>query len=248
MQQIFISILIFLTSLCFTGCRSQKPIYRVGMDPYFYPVVMHKRATMLSGFSLELLEEIGRIENVRFVPVQMSWNNLLYGLNKKTYQAALSVLQPYIFNEKKYVFSDAYFSIGLILIVQQNSKIFSLEDLNNKEIIIPRSPDLLQILEEYPDVFRTFYRSPEDGFNLLIQGKTTGAIIENYIASGFLQEPYPGKVTALPPLITNKGMYLVTTSGKDEEIIKLFNSGLEKLKTQGKYDALIKKWNLDFIQ
>ena len=218
------------------------------MDPYFYPVVMHKRATMLSGFSLELLEEIGRIENVRFVPVQMSWNNLLYGLNKKTYQAALSVLQPYIFNEKKYVFSDAYFSIGLILIVQQNSKIFSLEDLNNKEIIIPRSPDLLQILEEYPDVFRTFYRSPEDGFNLLIQGKTTGAIIENYIASGFLQEPYPGKVTALPPLITNKGMYLVTTSGKDEEIIKLFNSGLEKLKTQGKYDALIKKWNLDFIQ
>ena len=203
---------------------------------------------MLSGFSLELLEEIGRIENVRFVPVQMSWNNLLYGLNKKTYQAALSVLQPYIFNEKKYVFSDAYFSIGLILIVQQNSKIFSLEDLNNKEIIIPRSPDLLQILEEYPDVFRTFYRSPEDGFNLLIQGKTTGAIIENYIASGFLQEPYPGKVTALPPLITNKGMYLVTTSGKDEEIIKLFNSGLEKLKTQGKYDALIKKWNLDFIQ
>lgn len=248
MQQIFICIIIFLTSICFTGCRSQKAIYRVGMDPYFYPLVIHKRTAMLSGFSLELLEEIGRIENVRFVPVQMSWNNLLYGLNKKTYQAALSVLQPYIFNEKKYVFSDSYFSVGLVLIVEQNSKIFSLQDLNNKEIVIPRSPDLLHILEEYPDVFRTFYKSPEDAFNLLIQGKTTGAIIENYIASGFLKEPYPGKVTALPPLITNKGMYLLTTSGKNEKIIKLFNSGLQKLKKEGKYDALIKKWNLDFIQ
>lgn len=248
MQQIFICILIFLTSICFTGCRSQKAIYRVGIDPYFYPLVIHERMAMLSGFSLELLEEIGRLENVRFVPVQMNWNNLLYGLNKKTYQAALSVLQPYIFNEKKYAFSDAYFSIGLILIVQQNSEISSLRDLSNKEIVIPRSSDLLQILEEYPDVFRRFYRSPEDGFNLLIQGKTTGAVIENYIASGFLQELLPGKVTALPPLITNKGMYLLTKSGKDEKIIKLFNSGLQKLKTGGKYDALIKKWNLDFIQ
>lgn len=248
MQQIFVCILIFLTPLCFTGCRSQKATYRVGMDPYFYPLVIHKRTAMLSGFSLELLEEIGRIENVHFVPVPMSWNNLLYGLNKNTYQAALSVLQPYIFNEKKYAFSEAYFSIGLLLLVQQNSKVFSLEDLTNKEIVIPRSPDLLHILEEYPDVFRTFYRSPEDAFNLLIQGKTTGAIIENYIASGFLREPYPGKVTALPPLITNKGMYLLTTSGKNEKIIKLFNSGLQKLKKEGKYDDLIKKWNLDFIQ
>lgn len=248
MRQIFICILIFLSSICFTGCRLQKAIYRVGIDPYFYPLIIHERTAMLSGFSLELLEEIGRLENVRFIPVQMSWNNLLYGLNEKTYQAALSVLQPYIFNEKKYLFSDAYFSIGLILIVEQNSKVFSLQDLTNKEIVIPRSPDLLQILEEYPDVFRKFYRSPEDGFNLLIQGKTTGAIIENYIASGFLQDPYPGKVTALSPLITNKGMYLITTSGKNEKIIKLFNNGLDKLKKKGKYDALIRKWNLDFIQ
>lgn len=248
MQQIFIIVIFFLTSICFTGCRSQKAIYRVGIDPYFYPLVIDKKASMLSGFSLELLEEIGRLENVRFVPVQMGWNNLFYGLDKKTYQAALSVLQPYLFNEKKYVFSEAYFSIGLILIVEQNSKVFSLHDLNNKEIVIPRSPELLHILEEYPDVSRSFYRSPEEGFNLLIQGKTTGAILENYIASGFLQESYPGKVMALPPLITQKGMYLLTTKGEDEKIIELFNSGLQKLKSRGKYDDLIKKWNLDFIQ
>lgn len=249
MRQIlrYIIIMILISAGC-PGCKSHKVVYRVGIDPYFYPLSMHKRTEMLAGFSLELLEEIGNTENVHFIPVQMNWNNLLYGLNKKSYQAALSSLQPYIFNEKKYVFSDAYFSIGLILIVQEKSNIFSLQDLNNKELIIPRSPDLLHVLEEYPKIFKKFYDRPEDGFNVLIQGNTTGAIIENYIAGGFLQDPYPGKVVPVPPLITNKGLYLLTTSGKNEKILKRFNRGLQKMKEKGKYDALVKKWNLDFIQ
>lgn len=241
-------VIVILISVGCPGCKSYKVVYRIGIDPYFYPLTIHKKAAMLAGFSLELLEEIGNIEKVRFTPVQMNWNNLLYGLNKKSYHAALSSLQPYIFNEKKYLFSDPYFSVGLILIAQKTSNIFSLQDLNNKELIIPRSPDLLHVLEEYPKIFKKFYERPEDGFNVLIQGKTTGAVIENYIASGFLREPYPGKVVAIPPLITNKGLYLLTIRGKNEKILQIFNRGLQKMKEEGKYDALVKKWNLDFTQ
>lgn len=248
MRQILIYIIIIFISAVCPGCRSRKVIYRIGIDPYFYPLSIHKKTAMLAGFSLELLEEIGVIEKVRFTPVQMNWNNLLYGLNKKSYQAAMSSLQPYLFNEKKYSFSDAYFSIGLLLIVQEKSNILSLQDVNNRELVIPRSPDLLQVLEEYPNIFKKFYERPEDGFNVLIQGNAAGAVIENYIASGFLREPYPGKLVALPPLITNKGLYLLTASGKNEKILKIFNRGLQKMKEEGRYDALVKKWNLDFIQ
>lgn len=248
MRKILIYIIILFISAACPGCRSQKTVYRVGIDPYFYPLSIHRKTEMLAGFSLELLEKIGLIENIQFIPVQMNWNNLLYGLDKKSYQAALSFLQPYLFNERKYRFSNPYFSVGLILLVQDKSNVFSLEDLTYKELIIPKSPSLMQVLERYPKIYKRFYNSPEDGFNVLIQGKTDGAVIQNYIASGFLREPYPGKVVVIPPLITHKGMHLLTTSGKNEKILKIFNRGLQKMKEHGEYDALVKKWNLDFIQ
>ncbi|MGL4348893.1 MAG: substrate-binding periplasmic protein [Chlamydiales bacterium] len=248
MRKILIYILIILISSGSPGCKSQKTVYRIGIDPYFYPLSIHRRTEMVTGFSLELLEKIGLMENVHFIPIQMNWNNLLYGLDKKSYEAALSFLQPYLFNEKKYRFSNPYFSVGLILLVEEKFDIFSLEDLSNKELIIPRSPDLMQVLERYPKIYKRFYNSPEDGFNVLIQGKTSGAVMENYIASGFLREPYPGKVVAIPQFITNKGIYLLTTTGKNEKILKIFNRGLQKMKEGGEYDDLVKKWNLDFIQ
>lgn len=248
MRKILIYILIILTSTACPGCRSQKTVYRVGIDPYFYPLSIHRKTEMLAGFSLELLEKIGVIENIQFIPVPMNWNNLLYGLDKKSYQAALSFLQPYLFNQRKYRFSDPYFSVGPILLVQEKFNVFSLEDLSYKELMIPRSPTLMQVLERYPKIYKRFYSNPEDGFNRLIQGKTDGAVIQNYIANGFLQEPYPGKIVVIPPLITQKGMHLLTLSGKNEKILKIFNRGLQKMKEHGEYDALVKKWNLDFIQ
>lgn len=248
MRQILIYIIILLISAACPGCRSQKTVYRIGIDPYFYPLSIHRKTEMLAGFSLELLEKIGFIEKIQFIPVQMNWNNLLYGLDKKSYQAALSFLQPYLFNTRKYRFSNPYFSVGLILLVQEKSNVFSLEDLTYKKLIIPRSPSLMQVLEGYPKIYKSFYNSPEEGFNILIQGKTDGAVIQNYMASGFLREPYPGKVVVIPPLITHKGMHLLTTSGKNEKIVKIFNRGLQKMKEHGEYDALVKKWNLNFIE
>lgn len=248
MRKILIYIVIISISAICPGCKPQKKVYRVGIDPYFYPLSIHRKTEMLAGFSLELLERIGAIENTQFIPVPMNWNNLLYGLEKKSYQAALSFLQPYLFNERKYRFSDPYFSVGFILLVQEKSDVFSLQDLTHKELIIPRSPALLQVLEGYPEVYKKFYNNPEDGFNTLIQGKTDGAVLQNYIASGFLREPYPGKIVAVPPLITEKGIYLLTTTGKNEKILKVFNRGLQKMKEQGEYEELVRKWNLDFIQ
>ncbi|GAB4187491.1 MAG: transporter substrate-binding domain-containing protein [Simkaniaceae bacterium] len=227
------------------GKESSRP-YRIGIDPTFYPLHLRGKEANVFAFSNEVLREIGHLKKIHFERVNMSWDNLLWGLKEKKYEAILSAMQPYVFNLKKYSFSDIYLPTGPVLVVRMGSSIRSLEDLNGKDLAMEETNENLSLLEKYPQVITHFYQSIPDVLDQLIKGKMEGVLIGGIFAKNYIQDLYDGQMTVVTPPLTNEGLRLITLHSQQADLISLFNEGLEELKRTGRYKELLFKWNLSY--
>jgi ABC-type amino acid transport substrate-binding protein len=215
------------------------------MDPQWHALPIDGKDSNITGFSTDLLQEIGRIEKINFVKVSVSWDQVIPGLIKKNYEAILYSMTPYIFNQNQFDFSDLYLRTGPVLVVPTASRISSLSQLSGKEIaVLPDSPGEL-ILEKYPGVIIRHYDSVPQAFNDILKGTIDGAIADILTASSYCQDIYQGQLMIATPTLDDAGLRMMTLHQAAPDLIEGFNEGLEKLKKNGTYAKLLKKWSLN---
>lgn len=218
---------------------------RVGVDASWYPLQFGTRDNSVTAFSTELLTEIGKVEKIPFVKVTVNWNDLMEGLQKDQYEAILSSMPPYIFNEKQFDFSQVYLPLGPVLVVPMESKIDSLNMLDGKEIAVISGSGYDVILEKSPGVLIRYYDSVPKALNDILNNTIDGAIIDVLSASAFCKDLYQGQLKIATPPLTDEGLRMITKHQGAPDLIKGFNRGLEKLKAKGTYEKILKKWGLD---
>ena len=122
--------LLFLLCALFYGCHSPSSSIhekKIGVDPSWFPLAISGRENNVTGFSTDLLKEIGKIEKLHITKVTVNWDDLVEGLKKHKYEAILSSIPSYAFNKQIYDFSDLYLLTGPVLIVATDSTIDSLK-------------------------------------------------------------------------------------------------------------------------
>jgi len=231
--------------LClFSSCQNGGTSRRVGVDPSWYPLELGARENSVNAFSTDLLTEIGKVEKIPFMKVTMSWDNLMEGLQKDQYEAILSSMPPYIFNEKFFDYSEIYLYLGPVLVVPIDSKINDLEKLSGKEIAVISGSSNALTLERSPGVLIRNYDSIPKALNAILDGTIDGALIDVLSAVAYCGDLYQGKLKISTPPLNEEGLRLITKKGAASDLIKGFNKGLEKLKRDGAYAKLLEKWNL----
>src|SRR6185436_11518361 len=123
------------------------------------------RANNVTAFSLELIEEVGKEEKLAIGIYERSWDNLLLGLNKGDYEAICTSMEPQLFHEKTYVFSEIYLATGSVLVVPIHSSLTSLEELAGKDLAVLNVST--QFLEKYPQIIQHPYNSVQQAFSAL---------------------------------------------------------------------------------
>lgn len=239
---------LFLCLLCafFCGCQSPSSIHekKIGVDPSWFPLSIPGRENNVTGFSTELLKEIGKMEKLHIVKVTVNWDDLVDGLRNQKYEAILSSIPTYAFNKQTYDFSELYLLTGPVLIVSADSKIDSLKKTNGKEIaVLPETKGAL-LVEKFPGAIIRNYDSIPKALNDVVSGAVDGAIIDVLSAVAYCQDLYKGKIKVATDPLTEEGLRLLTLHGEDNSLIRQFNRGLEKLKSSGAYEKLLLKWNL----
>lgn len=233
----------FLLAACDTSLFN-SPTYKIALDPLWESLNLPGREIALRAFSVELIEEIGKIEKISIAVYDKSWSDLIPGLNHKDYSGILSNMEPYVFHEKTYDFSDPYLSIGPALVIPLGQTVSSLDALSGKEIAVIKGSQGALILEKYPTILQRHYTSPAAALNALASGSVSGAIIDTLSAHAYCTNLYKGQLTiALSPL-NQEGLRLVTLHEQAPHLIKAFNKGLKTLKKNGTYMRLTQKWNL----
>lgn len=237
-------ILVFFFSLLLSCSGGKKPTYNIGVDPSWYPLDLAGQQKLLLAFSIELLQEISREEKLQMAVTRLNWDNLLWALREKKTDAVLSTVQPYVFYQKKYVFSDPYLLTGSILIVPENSKYTGIDKMVGKEIGLLRGSSAAVLLQRIPGLILRAFDSIPETLNNLEAGHIDGALIDAPLAMSYIRDLYHGKLKIVGNPIGDQGLRLVSLHTAHPILIDQFNKGLALIKKNGKYEQLLKKWGL----
>jgi polar amino acid transport system substrate-binding protein len=239
-------LLLFLSALFLGNCGGKSDTYdfKIALDPIWYSLEAPGRETALTAFTIELIAEIGKVEKLTFGLYQKSWNDLIYGLQQKNYDAICSTMQPYLFFDQMYAFSHLYLMTGPVLVVPAALPSSSLAQLDGKIVGIIRDSNSALILEKYPQIIQRTYSSiPEVLLDVSTQ-TVDAAVINLLAAEAFTQNLFHNRLKIGSPPLTQEGVRLISLKGKSESLIFRFNRGLKKLHENGTYATLAKKWQL----
>jgi polar amino acid transport system substrate-binding protein len=222
----------------------KKSLYTIGIDSSWYPLHIAGREANVLGFSNELLQEIAQMRKLEIATIRVNWDTLVEGLQKEKYEGILSSMQPYNFNQTEYDFSQAYLLTGPVLVMPEDSMAHSLDMLDGKEIgIMSDSPDI-SLLEKHPKILIRSYESLPQMLSDIVSQTIDGAIVDFLNAEAYANDLYQGKIKIATRPLTSEGLRLIALHNKNPELIEEFNEGLKKLKKNGRYNELSKKWSL----
>ena len=206
-------------TLCATGVQAQDNVLRVGTDATFPPMEFVDNGKR-TGFDIELVEAIGKTLGKQVEWIDIDFKGLIPGLMSKRFDMAVSAI--YITDERKKVvdFTDSYYAGGLVVMVKDSNKaINKLTDLDGKKVSVQVGTKSVGFLtEKFPKVQRVEVEKNQEMFSLVDIGLR---VLDEQLTT----EEY--------------GMAL----RKDTpELTQAVNGAIAKLKADGTYAAIVKKW------
>lgn len=238
--------------LLIKGCSSShgnhKPIYYIGRENVWQIELLGRERSFIA-FTTELLATIGAEHHIRFEWIETNPTHILNGLDEGNYDFILSSMRPNSSNQQHYVFSELLFNLGPVLIVREDSQVTSLNQMKGQPVGVPYGFGVADVIKipgvNLYDMALVYYNSINEALEGLINDHVDGVIMKAVPAYTFSKGLYAGKVKVVTAPLYDEGLRLIALKHSElEEVIKLINGSIEKMRKDGTYRALIAKWTL----
>jgi len=205
----------------------------------------------LSGFLIEVIEEIAAESNLKIEYVQSTWAGFPADLNTGKCDAAIAGLYPTIGRSTGVSFTRPFFYSGNSAVVRKDETRFNkISDLNNKDVKIsviqgdfdhiyakrylPKAE--LVVLDKSSDITMSLVAVSSGKSDVgLSTSDTVSAYVKTHpeIKALFLDKPYSTKPVTW------------AVRHKDQQLLNFLNNGLEYLEATGFLGSTIRKYNPD---
>lgn len=236
-----------ITSLFIAGCGSNTTnsdkVWRVGTDATYAPFGFKEKNTgKLDGFDIDIITAIAKEEGAEVDIQNLNFDALLPALQSNTLDIAISDMTISEERAKSVDFSNPYYIAGSGLVVNtDNTNITSFKDLEGKRIGVSIGSTGAEIAGKIPNADVRQFNLIIDAF-LELQNRGVDVVINDTPVNEFY--------------VTNKGRGIAKVVGEDydaaplgiavkkgnTELLDKINSGLAKIKENGKYREIYKKW------
>ena len=119
-----------------------------------------------------------------------------------------------------------------------------LEKLNGAIIGIQRESSGALVLEKYPGIIQRTYDSVPKALIDTTKSEIDGTLVDILSAEAYTRDLFQGQLKIVTPPLTQEGFRILAMKNHKPELIRIFDRGLSRLKSDGKYAALAKKWRL----
>ena len=236
----FISAALTLATLGASVGHAQDNVLRVGTDATFPPMEFVDNGKR-TGFDIELMEAMAKAMGKQIEWIDIDFKGLIPGLISKRFDMAVSAI--YITDERKKVvdFTDPYYAGGLVAMVKDNNAaIKKLSDLDGKKVSVQVGTKSVSYLaEKFPKVQRVEVEKNQEMFNLVDIGRADAAVTGKPAAYQYVRTR--GGMRVLEEQLTTEE-YGMALRKDTPELTKAVNAALAKLKADGTYAAIVKKW------
>lgn len=227
-------------SLGAASVHAQDNVLRVGTDATFPPMEYVDNGKR-TGFDIELVEAVAKAMGKQVEWVDIDFKGLIPGLVSRRFDMAVSAI--YITDERKKVvdFTDSYYAGGLVVMVKDNNTgIRKVADLDGKKVSVQVGTKSVGYLtEKHPKVQRVEVEKNQEMFNLVDIGRADAAVTGKPAAFQYVRTR--GGMRVLEEQLTTEE-YGMAVRKDSPELTRAVNAALAKLKADGSYATLVKKW------
>lgn len=195
------------------------------------------------GFDVDLAKAIAGKLGYEVQVVDMDFGGLVTALKNGQADFVMAGMTPTEERKKNVDFSDVYYTANHMIVTSKDSKIKSIDDLENKKIGVQMGSIQEQKAQELAETTKMTVEN-RDKIPELVQeikaGRFDAAIIEDLVAKGYLEKNEDLTGFLLEGDTEEIGSAIAFK--KDSELRDQFNAELKKMKENGELDELVLKW------
>ncbi|EQA8528322.1 transporter substrate-binding domain-containing protein [Campylobacter jejuni] len=218
---------------------------KVGTAPNYKPF-NYKENSKLTGFDTDLVEEIAKKNGIKIVWVETNFDGLIPALKAGKIDMIASAMSATDERRQSVDFTKPYYmSKNLYLKLKNNNSLQTKNDLEGKKIGV----QLGTLQENTAKAIKNAQVQSNKDLNIAVlalknNNKIDAIVADQDTAKGFLAEN-PELVSFYQETDGGEGFSFAFDKNKQKDIIEIFNKGIDEAKTDGFYDTLIKKYELE---
>src|ERR1700712_3376435 len=195
------------------------------------------------GFDQDLLVEIAKEAGFKYKVTPMDFGALIPALQTSNIDIAISSIFVTEARKKVVDFSDTYYTSSLgILVKSDNSSINAGDDLAGKKVAsVTGAASTTWLKEHEPKAEVTLFPQVTNMFLELNSGRADAVVYDYPFLAYYAKTEGKGKVKTVEKPV-GEGIPVAAAFPKDSPLAAKFNEGLKKVRADGRYDAIYKKW------
>ncbi|GES52058.1 glutamine transport system substrate-binding protein [Rhizobium sp. ERR 922] len=212
----------------------------VATDTAFVPFEF-KQGDKYVGFDIDLWDAVAKDIGVTYTLQPMDFNGIIPALQTKQVDVGLAGIT--IKDERKKVidFSDGYYDSGFLLMVPADSKIVGPADLKGKTLAIKTGTSAADYAKaNFKDTELRQFPNVDNAYMELQTGRVDAAMHDTPNVLYYIKTAGGGKVKAVGEQMMAQQYGIAFPKGSD--LVTKVNASLAKLKKDGTYTAIYKKW------
>lgn len=214
----------------------------VGTDTSFPPFeYVDPNTGKYTGFDIELMYAIAEASGFKVDLKPMEFKAIIPGLQTGTLDVGIAGMTITDERKKEVLFSDPYFQAGLVIAVRpQEDKIHNKDDLKGKTIAVKLGTTSEKMARQIEGATVKTFDNGNDVYLEVINGGADALIEDLPVIKHFIVKS-PNKLVVVSEPMTGDNYGIAVTKSKAQFLEKI-NEGLKKVKANGKYDELYKKY------
>lgn len=214
---------------------------RIGTEGTYAPFTFHDKTGKLTGFDVEIAEEISKRIGVQPEFVESQWDSLIAGLDANRFDTVFNEVSITDERKAKYAFSDPYIVSKAVLIVREdNTDVKKFSDLKGKKAGQSLTTNLTKIAKENGAQIVAI-----EGFNQAVDLLTSNRIdatVNDQLSFLDLKKQKPQVpikvVDTASAASQSAGLF---TKGADD-LVTAVNKALAEMKSDGTYLRISQKY------
>lgn len=238
-----LALLFVFCTACF-GSKPKQSVYTIFRSNSVEGINLQGKEASIQGFTDDIFFEIARMQGVRIKIATVDRGKTGELLRMRGAEGVVGVVDATLQNPRLYLISEPFFTFGPVVVMRAGDTYKNPDSLKNKVVGFDRAyGGLVQNREGLPFILKP-YDQMSFAMEDLINSQIDAVILDSMRAYQLVGNFYANKLkVASGPLIVTD-FCLIVKKGKNEELIRLFNEGLDELKSKGTYQKILDYWGL----
>lgn len=243
-----IVMLAFMMGLGISGCGNQEAdgekIYKVATDVTFAPFEFQGSDKNYTGIDIDLLDAIAKDQGFQYEMQYLGFSGAVTALESNQADAVMAGMSITEDRKKKYDFSNPYYDSGVVMAVKaDNTSITSYHDLKGKRVAVKTGTEGAAFAESVKGQYGFEVAYFKDSPVMYEEVKTGGsaACFEDYPVMGYGIANGNG-LKMVTEMEKGAAYGFAVLKGRNNELLEMFNRGLENIKKDGTYDQILDRY------